>query len=237
MSLIALLMLSDSRLPSGTLAHSGGLEGAAAAGRVRDAATLHDFLLGRLTSVGLTTAAFAAAAALDSGLAESVVAGDAEGFDTTGLAVLDLEYEARTASPAQRRVSRDLGKQLLRAVRAGWPCAALDAVAGLHGDGPHRPIAFGAAAATLGLDPLDTAAAAALGSVTVPANAVGELLGLDPDAVTAVLASLEPVVWQVTLAAAKAAQGPAPELPSLSAPLLDISAEHRDTGEARHFAS
>jgi len=55
MSLIPLLLLADSRLPAGTHAHSGGLEAAVGAGRVYDADSLHAFLLGRLTSVGLTT--------------------------------------------------------------------------------------------------------------------------------------------------------------------------------------
>src|SRR4051812_15746967 len=198
MDLVTLLLLTDSRLPAGTHAHSGGLEAAVDAGRVRDEATLHAFLLGRLTSVGLTSAAFAAATAAGTG----------------DPAELDDEYDARTPSPAQRRASRRLGRQLVRAARAGWPHPALDKALGVHPDGPHQPIAFGAAAFAAGLDAPATAQAAALGAVTGPANAATRLLGLDPDAVTAVLASLAPSVQQVASAAADAARGPAADLPA-----------------------
>ena len=234
MSVIPLLLLADGRLPAGTHAHSGGLEAAVAAGRVRDAETLRAFLLGRLTTVGLTSAAFAAATTLE--LSGGVVVAEG-GFQSREAAALDAEYDARTPSSAQREVSRRLGRQLIRAVRAGWPSVVLDAVAGLHPRGPHQPIAFGAAAAVAGLDPGNAASAAALGAITGPADAATRLLGLDPDAVTAVLASLSASVEQVATAAAKAARGPIEELPATSAPLLDISAEHHLTWEVRLFAS
>jgi urease accessory protein len=230
-NLISLLMLADSRLPAGTHAHSGGLEAAVAAERVGDAAELYDFLLGRLATTGLTGAAFAAAA-LHAASADSVGS-----VDDQRLAELDAEYEARTPSPAQRRASRALGRQLLRAVRAGWSGPALAAAAAVHPDGPHQPIAFGAAGAAAGLSPHDAAVAAALGAVTGPANAATRLLGIDPDAVTAVLAALEPSVQDTADAALKAALGPYGELPSFSAPRLDISAEHHSTWEVRLFAS
>lgn len=231
MNLTSLLMLADSRLPAGTHAHSGGLEAAVAAERVRDAAELYDFLLGRLTTTGLTGAAFCAAA-LQAANAEP----DGSVADRP-LAELDAEYEARTPSPAQRRASRALGRQLLRAVRAGWSGPALAAAAAAHPDGPHQPIALGAAGAAAGLDPHDVAVAAALGAVTGPANAATRLLGIDPDAVTAVLAALEPSVQFAADAAVKAALGPYTELPSFSAPRLDVSAEHHSTWEVRLFAS
>lgn len=229
MSLIPLLLLTDSRLPGGMHAHSGGIEAAVATGRVRDAESLRAFLLGRLTSVGLTSAAFAAAAALE--LSDGVVVGE-DGFQARGAAALDAEFEARTASAAQRRTSRALGRHLLRAARAGWPSVMLDAIAALHPDGPHQPIAFGAAAAVAGLDHTAAGSAAALASVTGPAHAATRLLGLDPDSVTAVLASLAGQVEQVAAAAAKAARGPVEDLPAVCAPLLEISAEQGRPGQA-----
>ncbi|WP_323747504.1 urease accessory protein UreF [Catenulispora rubra] len=231
MNLTSLLMLTDSRLPAGTHAHSGGLEAAVAAGRVGDAADLYSFLLGRLTTAGLTGAAFAAAA-LEAAVVETV-----GGPDEALFAELDAEYEARTPSPAQRRASRKLGRQLLRAVRAGWPGPALVAAAAVHPEGPHQPIAFGAAGAAAGLSAYDVAVGSALGSVSGPANAATRLLGIDPDAVTAVLAALEPVIQDIADSAVKAALGPISELPSFSAPRLDISAEHHSTWEVRLFAS
>lgn len=223
LNLISLLMLADSRLPAGTHAHSGGLEAAVAAERVNDAAELYEFLLGRVATAGLTAAAFSAAAA--------------QTADAALLGELDAEYQARTPSPVQRRVSRTLGRQLLRAVGAGWSGPSLDAAAAIHPDGPHQPLAFGAAGAAAGLDAYGVAVAAALGSVTGPANAATRLTGIDPDTVTAVLAALEPHVRDTADAAARAALGPYSELPSFSAPRLDISAEHHSTWEVRLFAS
>src|SRR5262250_851608 len=60
--LATLLMLADGRYPAGGHAHSGGLEAAIAAGRVRDLPDLAAFLRGRLSTAGLVAAAFAAAA-------------------------------------------------------------------------------------------------------------------------------------------------------------------------------
>lgn len=225
MNLVPLLMLADSRLPAGTHAHSGGLEAAVATRRVTDAATLYEFLLGRLNTTGLVAAAFSTAALT------------ADLTDPRALADLDAEYEARTPSPAQRRASRALGRQLLRAAGAGWSGPALAAAANVHPDGPHQPIAFGAACAAAGVGSQDTATAAALSSVTGPANAATRLMGIDPDTVTAVLAALEPSVKDTADAATEAALGPISELPSFSAPRLDISAEHHSTWEVRLFAS
>ncbi|MBR7831127.1 urease accessory protein UreF [Actinospica sp. MGRD01-02] len=225
MSLIALLMLADSRLPAGTHAHSGGLEAAVTAERVRHADELYEFLLGRLTTIGLVGAAFSAAA---------LTAGPAGLAD---FAELDAEFDARSPSPAQRRASRALGRQLLRAVGAGWSGPALTAAAAVHPNGPHQPIAFGAACVAAGVCAQDVAMAAALSSVTGPASAATRLIGIDPDAVTAVLAALEPSIRDTADAAMKAALGPISELPSFSAPRLDISAEHHSTWEVRLFAS
>jgi urease accessory protein len=242
--LVALLLLADSRLPAGTHAHSGGLEAAVAAGRVHDDVTLHDFLLGRLTTAGLVAAAFAAAAArvtgesgLDDACGRPASARPVSGPEPGELTELDAELDARTPSPAQRGASRRLGRQLLRAARAGWEHPALGAALAVHPDGPHQPIAFGAAAAAAGLGPDATAAAAALAAVTGPAGAATRLLGLDPDAVTGVLAALAPHVRRVAAQAADAAAGPVEDLPASSAPLLDISAEHHATWEVRLFAS
>jgi urease accessory protein len=233
-SLTSLLLLADSRLPTGAHAHSGGLEAAVAAGRVADAAGLHGFLLGRLTSVGLTNAAFSAAV-LEAARAMSA---DARAQAGDGpLAEFDIEYDARTPSPAQRRASRALGRQLTRAAQAGWPHPALDAATAVHPDGPHQPIALGAAGAAAGLDALDLAVATALGAVSGPASAATRLLGIGPDAVTTVLAALEPVVQDIAAAAVRAAREPAADLPSFSAPRLDISAQHHSTWEVRLFAS
>ncbi|MDG4824421.1 urease accessory UreF family protein [Asanoa sp. WMMD1127] len=61
MSLSTLLVLADGRLPAGGHAHSGGVEAAVAAGRIRDLATLESFLVGRTATAGVVAATFAAA--------------------------------------------------------------------------------------------------------------------------------------------------------------------------------
>ncbi|HEX4787924.1 MAG TPA: urease accessory UreF family protein, partial [Actinospica sp.] len=113
----ALLLLADSRFPAGAHAHSGGLEAAAAAGRVHDTASLQEFLSGRLHTGALMAAAFTAAAC------------QAEAAET--LAELDHEHDVRLLSPILRQSSRRLGRQLLRAARATWPGPRLDLLVGL----------------------------------------------------------------------------------------------------------
>lgn len=111
MSRAALLVLADGRFPAGGHAHSGGAEAAVHAGRITGAASLEEFCRGRLHTAGLVAAALAASAAL--------------GVDP---AALDVAADARTPSPALRAAARRLGRQLLRAVRAAWPGAELDAL-------------------------------------------------------------------------------------------------------------
>ncbi|WP_433872757.1 urease accessory protein UreF [Saccharopolyspora sp. CA-218241] len=224
--LFALVLLADGRFPTGGHAHSGGFEAAAAAGRVHDVPTLEAFLRGRAATAGCTSAAFTAAtcAALARGTAD-----ECDG--------LDAELDARTPAPALRAASRALGRQLLRAARAVRPDAALDALAAAWPHGPHQPIALGASARVFGLGPRTAAVAALHEAVTGPATAAVRLLGLDPFAVHAALARLGPLLEELADAAAGSARTPPRDLPALSAPMLDISAEDHATWEVRLFAS
>ncbi|MFD7868601.1 urease accessory protein UreF [Streptomyces sp. NPDC057682] len=220
MSRAALLVLADGRFPAGGHAHSGGAEAAVAAGRVRDAEGLAAFCRGRLHTTGLTSAALAAAAA--------------GGHDPL---VLDEAADARTPSPALRAVARRLGRQLMRAARATWPSAALDALAEARPRGAHQPVVLGLTARSAGLTPVDAAHCAAYETIGGPATAVVRLLSLDPFEATAVLARLAPEVDRVAARAAAAALGPVEELPAASAPLLDITAEDHAGWPVRLFAS
>lgn len=237
-ALASLLVLADSRLPAGGHAHSGGLEAAAATGRVRDLPGLEGFLRGRLATAGLVAAAFAAAAC----------ARPAQAAD------LDAGLDARTPSPAQRRASRAQGRALLRAGRAMWPSQVdrgissrpeqegASAIAGgphypVIAGGPHYPVALGVVAAAGGLTPEQAATVAAYGSVAGPASAAIRLLSLDPYRVHALLAALAPACDDVAGTAAKAAHDPVEALPAAGAPLLDIHAEIHASWEVRLFAS
>src|SRR5262245_57930639 len=129
----ALLLLSDSRVPGGGHAHSGGLEAAWRAGLVTDLPSLRRFLLGRLHTAGKVTAAFAAAAS------RLVTATDVEPW-----AILDAELDARTPSAAQRHASRQLGRGLLRVAERQHPGhATIAALRAGSPSGAHHPLVFG----------------------------------------------------------------------------------------------
>ncbi|MFD7811460.1 urease accessory protein UreF [Streptomyces sp. NPDC059785] len=220
----ALLVLADGRFPAGGHAHSGGAEAAVRAGRITDAASLEDFCRGRLHTTGLVSAALAAAAAL--------------GADP---AALDGAADARTPSPALRGVARRLGRQLLRAGRATWPCAELDALAAAFPKGAHQPVVLGVVARGAGLGAVDAAYCSAYESVSGPATATVRLLSLDPFEASGVLVRLAGEVDRVALAAAEAGRRVPDEgvdvLPAASAPLLEVGAEVHAGWGARLFAS
>ncbi|MGX1299503.1 urease accessory protein [Streptomyces albogriseolus] len=224
MSRAALLVLADGRFPAGGHAHSGGAEAAVHAGAISGAASLEDFCRGRLHTTGRVSAALAASAAL--------------GVD---LAALDAAADARTPSPALRAAARKLGRQLLRAARATWPCPELEALARRFPRGAHQPVVLGAAARAAGLGPEDAAHCALYESVGGPATATVRLLGLDPFDATAVLARLAPEADRVAETAVRAAHRVAAEgvdaLPAASAPLLELLAETHAVRAGRLFAS
>ncbi|GGQ12882.1 urease accessory protein UreF [Streptomyces pseudogriseolus] len=224
MSRAALLVLADGRFPAGGHAHSGGAEAAVHAGRITGAETLEDFCRGRLHTTGLVSAALAASAAL--------------GVDP---AALDAAADARTPSPALRAAARRLGRQLLRAARATWPGAELDALARRFPKGAHQPVVLGVVARAAGLGPEDAAHCALYESVGGPATATVRLLSLDPFDATAVLARLAPEADRVAETAVRAAHRATTEgvdaLPARSAPLLELYAEAHAARTGRLFAS
>ncbi|CAM5363911.1 urease accessory protein UreF [Streptomyces pseudogriseolus] len=224
MSRAALLVLADGRFPAGGHAHSGGAEAAVHAGRITGAETLEDFCRGRLHTTGLVSAALAASAAL--------------GVDP---AALDAAADARTPSPALRAAARRLGRQLLRAARATWPGAELDALARRFPKGAHQPVVLGVVVRAAGLGPEDAAHCALYESVGGPATATVRLLSLDPFDATAVLARLAPEADRVAETAVRAAHRATTEgvdaLPARSAPLLELYAEAHAARTGRLFAS
>ncbi|GAA3237200.1 urease accessory protein UreF [Actinocorallia longicatena] len=215
-----LLMLSDSRLPAGGHAHSGGLEPAVTAGAVKTVPDLAGFLAGRLWTTGLVTAAIAAAACHH-----------APGG--SGWELLDAEADARTPSPAQRTASRAQGRALLRAARRTWPDPLLDGLGRL----PHQPVVLGAVTRLVGGSVLDAAGIAAYQSVGGPASAAVRLLGLDPLGVQRALADLAGDIDDVAREAAACAAGDWSALPCVSAPALDLWAEEHLRADLRLFES
>lgn len=218
------LLFVDARMPTGGHAHSGGLEHAVAAGRIRDAEDLGPFLRGRLATAGLVDAALAAAA---------------EPLGRLGpWSALDGEAAARCPGPALRRVARGQGRRLLRLGRSVWDAPHLESLAAVTGGAPMWPLAVGAVASAAGLDGRQAATAAALGAVTGPAWAAVRSLGLDPYVVAALLAELAPSVDETADRAFEAARDlPWAELPAANPPLLDLGTEDHARWEVRLFAS
>ncbi|MFE2144854.1 urease accessory protein UreF, partial [Streptomyces sp. NPDC059456] len=133
------------------------------------------------------------------------------------------------------------GRQLLRAARATWPSAELDALAAAFPRGAHQPVVLGLTARAAGLGPSEAAHVAAYESVSGPATATVRLLGLDPFEASGVLARLAPRLDAVSGRAARAAElalreGP-DALPAASSPLLEIAAEAHAAWPVRLFAS
>ncbi|TNC28182.1 urease accessory protein UreF [Amycolatopsis alkalitolerans] len=224
---VTALLLADSRFPGGGHVHSGGLEEVVARGLVTAEEELPAFLHGRLWTVGLVGAAFAAAAA--HAARRRVHSGH--------WVRLDAEFDARTPSLAQREASRAQGRGTARAGRIAWPAVGeLLAVT----PRPHHPIITGALVGAGGGLPREAALAVAYLSVSGPASAAVRLLGFDPLRVNAIVARSAPALEAVADEAAATAGAEPAELPASSAPALDLLAEahlrhHKE--EVRLFAS
>src|SRR5256714_5418840 len=133
-----LLQLSDSALPTGGFAHSGGLEAAAQQGEVRTAAELRRFLHDALWQAGHATLPLASAARADA----------------AALPRLDARADAFLVSRVANRASRTQGRAFLDTAARVFPAevtalrdSARTANLSLH----HAPI-FGAVCGALGVE-------------------------------------------------------------------------------------
>jgi urease accessory protein len=218
----ALLLLADSRFPTGAHAHSSGVEASHARGDVRSVADVEHFLEGRLVTTASVDAAFAAAACIGK----------------ASLAELDHELAIRTPSPRLRAVSRALGRQLLRPAERAWPNERYAALRAVHPDGPMQPLALGVVSAAAGLTADDAAVCSLHHLVGAVTTAAVRLMGLDPFEVHALAARLAPRLDQLASVAAGLATTCEPaQLPAAGSVLADILAEHHATWEVRLFAS
>jgi urease accessory protein len=218
-----LLLLADSRFPSGAHAHSAGVEAALRAGDVTDVDTLARYLRGRLATTGVTDAAFAAC-----------TVGSIE--RNTGFDLLDTEYDARVLSPRLRATSRRLGRQLCRTASATFPHHALDAVGAIEG-GPHQPVALGAAVVAAGGGPDDAAVISVHQLANAAVTAGVRLLALDPIGCAAMQAELAAWMAGLVVAAPAWSQLTPAELPGAGGTLTEILAEHHGTWDHRLFVA
>jgi urease accessory protein len=102
---------------------------------------------------------------------------------------------------------------------------------------PYHPVILGACAWITGGTPADAAGLAATAAITGPASAAVRLLGLDPLAVTGLLARLSTDVTAVAEAAASAAAVDWADLPAPASPGLDLLAQRHAREEVALFES
>ncbi|MHC1562775.1 urease accessory protein UreF [Actinomycetospora sp. C-140] len=243
-----LLLLADSRLPTGGHAHSGGVEEAVRRGDVTGPADLATFLAARVPTTGLVTASFAAAACALLGLAgeergSPSLRGAQSGRPSLptgapGWARWEDAIDARTPVAALREVSRAQGRALVRTVRRVWPHAQLD---GLDAR-PHQALVLGVATAAAGAGPDDAAALAVHHLVGQATTAAVRLLGLDPLALAGVharaLEDAATTVARATAAGVAAAAADDPDLlPAATTPRPEVLAVVHARAEGALFAS
>lgn len=237
-----LLLLADSRLPSGGHGHSGGVEALVERGLLASEADLAAFLAGRLATGGMVPASAAAAAcALAGGRQQGGTAPTRreQGHPAAvRWARWQAALDARLPAVATRAASCAQGAALLRTAARTWP--GLDALRELPR--VHHPLVLGAAAAAAGAAPADAALIALHHLIGGACTAAVRLLGLDPLAVAGVAAgagrAAEPVAAVAAEAGVAAADAGDPtRLPTDGNPLHDVLAQlHRST-EATLFAS
>ncbi len=103
---------------------------------------------------------------------------------------------------------------------------------------PYHPVVLGACTWVTGGAPADAAMLAATAAITGPASAAVRLLGLDPLAVTGLLARYDADVTALATAAASAAsRGDWAALPAPASPGLDLLAERHAREEVALFES
>lgn len=219
------LLLADGRTPTGSFADSGGLEpllGELAGEGVSEAA-LAGFVQARLATVGWCEAAVAVRAARTD--------------DLDGLLALELQWAARCPSQALRAASARVGFGLLRTARAWWPEAEpLGAYARGSALTP-RAVALGSAARAGGLgDPRRLARLSLYDDAATVLAAASKLLPLDSTVAGRVVLALAGELERLAQRAAASGAGVG-ELPSASAPLLEIRAERHSRLQGRLFAS
>ena len=218
------LLLADSRFPSGSYAHSLGLEQAVNEG-LRDVPA---FIARPATTRGARRRALRGGGAAGRGRA----ARHHRALAATAVAVLEREWAARTPSAILRDSARRLGAQLLRSAAVVWPG---DPIAGYRAASrlTPRPLALGVVAAAAGVSDEETALLALYDDAATVASAALKLLPLDPAVTARWLAELAPEM----AAAARAIAADDGPLPSPAAVAIELSAPLHLEQRERLFAS
>ena len=220
-----LALVADGRFPVGGHAHSGGLEAAAAAYPLKEAAALEDFVRARVATVGATEA--------------NLIAVLMHGLETGDLdwATADAEIDARIASPALRAVSRMLGRQWIRAGRQVFAGSHADRAGLVHQDGPHQVMAYAAVVVDAGIEAAEAVGLHLHHFVSTITTAAVRLHGTDPYEVARLQVDVHSQCETVVADALVNAGQPWEKVPAPAAPLADILAEHHAVADMRLFRS
>lgn len=214
-----LYQLADSALPSGSFAHSGGIEAALQLGRVRDPEELAERVDELIWSLAGSALPFATAA-----------------FRRPGaLAGIDLRCDASLSSHVANRASRVQGQALLRAAAAAFGVPALAVLEQVRAEQVpgHLAPAFGALLAALGAAEEDARRLFLFQGARAALSAAVRLGVVGPLEAQSLLAGAARTAERALAATADLA----PEDAATAAPLLDLLQVHQDRLYSRLFQS
>ncbi len=214
-----LLQLADSALPSGSFAHSGGVEAAVQLGRVRDPEELAERVDELIWSLAGSALPFATAAFRR----------------PDALAGIDLRCDASLSSHVANRASRVQGQALLRAAEAAFGAPALgvlEQVRSTQLPGHLAPV-FGALLAALGAVEEDARRLFLFQGARAALSAAVRLGVVGPLEAQSLLAGAARTAERALAETAELA----PEDAATAAPLLDLLQAHQDRLYSRLFQS
>ena len=194
LTLLQLLQLADSAIPIGAAAHSFGLETLASDGNLHPE-NLADFLSGWLEEAGSQEGIFVRRAY------------------TADLPALSEELSARKPARESREASLKLGRRFVQLVNT---LAGTQIATDLH-----YPIAFGSAAAGLGIDPDSAVLAYLQQSVAGLVSACQRLMPLGQVAAASIVWNLKPAIEQAAAQNELSCFMPLQEIASMRHPLLE----------------
>ncbi len=220
------MLLADGRFPTGTYAHSGGLESAVRSGT--GPGEVPGFIAARLQTIARCEAAIAVAARR-AAVREEVAT----------LLCLDDEAQARCSSPPLREAASRLGSQLLRTAEAVWPRSAIVAGYRSASSSTPKPVCFGVVTCAAGLEDETAAAALLYDDAAGVASAAVKLLPVDPALTARWLREAGPAIEAIAAEVASLPEGEAEPgaLPSAFAPLLEARSILHAADDRRLFAS
>lgn len=217
---LVMMLLADSRLPTGAHTQSAGLEPAMRQGGV-PVDRVPELIAARLDTVTAVEAGTAVVAR------HVTLAGQLD-----ALASVDNAWQARTVSPALREASALAARGYLRLLRALWPAApGIEALAALHQ--PCRAVVLGVTAAAAGLSAGQLVRLIGNDDAATIAAAVLKIEPVDPVRTTRWVLAAQPHIER--LAARLAPLTTPDEIPALAAPLIEEWAELHATTTQRLF--